>query len=52
MKLSLAAPASFLSAAALSQAAFASLAHFLRKLSLAAPASFLSDAWAAQDESA
>ena len=40
----LAAPASFFSAAVLSQAAMASFTHFVIKLSSAAPASFLSPA--------
>src|SRR5262245_28262567 len=41
VKLSFAAPASFLSAAVLSQADFASVSHFFMKLVIAAPASFL-----------
>jgi hypothetical protein len=48
-KLVRAAPASFFSAAAASQAlAAASLSHFLMKLFSAAPCSFFSVAWAAQ----
>src|SRR5262245_8355237 len=41
VKLSFAAPASFFSAAVLSQADFASVSHFFMKLVIAAPASFL-----------
>jgi hypothetical protein len=41
VKLSFAAPASFLSAAVLSQADFALVSHFFMKLVIAAPASFL-----------
>jgi hypothetical protein len=48
VKLLLAAPASFLSAACLSQAAPASFSHLATKLALAAPASFFSAAWAVQ----
>src|SRR5690242_974605 len=48
VKLVFAAPASFLSAAALSHAAVASLWHFFMKLLSAAPASFLSVACALQ----
>jgi hypothetical protein len=42
VKLVLAAPTSFLSAASLSQAAVASVSHFFMKLVCAAPASFFS----------
>src|SRR6185369_1179862 len=48
VKLVLAAPASFFSAALASHAAVASLSHFFTKLFLAAPASFFSAAIAAQ----
>lgn len=48
VKLFLAAPASFFSAAAASQLAAASFSHFFMKLLLAAPASFFSAAFAAQ----
>src|SRR5271169_1188530 len=52
VKLIFAAPASFLSAAWLSQAVLASVSHFFKKLVLAAPASFLSVACAMQLASA
>jgi hypothetical protein len=48
VKLVLAAPASFLSAASLSQTAVASVSHFFMKLVCAAPASFFSPACALQ----
>ena len=48
VKLVLAAPASFLSAAWLSQVVWASFWHFVRKLVRAAPASFLASAEAVQ----
>lgn len=50
VKLALAAPANFLSAAAASQLAFASVSHFFMKLVFAAPASFLSLTVAMHDE--
>jgi len=46
VKLALAAPASFLSTAAVSQALEASPSHFFKKLAAAAPASFFSVACA------
>jgi hypothetical protein len=49
MWLSLAAPASFLSAADLSQAVFASVSHFFMNEVIAAPASFLSVASTLQE---
>jgi hypothetical protein len=50
VKLVLAAPANFLSAAVASQLALASVSHFFMKLVFAAPASFLSLAVDAHDE--
>src|SRR5436190_1431178 len=52
VKLSLAAPDSFLSAACVPHAVVASDSHFFMKLVSAAPASFLSVAWALHDSSA
>src|SRR4051812_17279859 len=48
VKLVLAAPASFFSAACASQADLASVSHFFMKLFLAAPASFFSPDWVLQ----